>query len=319
MKIKPRLKLLSLISLMIVQATVAVSANKERVIIDADTGNEMDDLYAVLQALSSDSIDVRAVTSAHFNNPQLLTDDYWHIYPTKGINTVEISQELNEAIISGLGIEGLPLPLGCDRMVGYAWGYYEGAPIPNAPAVDFIISEARNTPEGEKLGIVVLGPVTNVAAAILRAPDIAEKLKCYVLGMRYDFETGAWNKNTFNTRNDINGTDILLDCEALELVVIPGNVSRNLVFDREQTLEKLAGNHPVLEMLSKRWDEVSAGESWIMWDLALVQYVIDNSIAETVIVSSPPENVQREITVLKSIDTESIKASFWETVQHLKE
>lgn len=130
---------------------VPTTAQKKGIIIDADTGNEMDDFYAIVSALLDDQLDVTALISAHFNNPQLLTDSLWHIYPTDNINTLQISQDENEELLSRMDMENIPHPMGCDRMIGYAWGYYPGAPIPSSPGVDHIIAEAKKASPGKKL------------------------------------------------------------------------------------------------------------------------------------------------------------------------
>jgi inosine-uridine nucleoside N-ribohydrolase len=284
----------------------------QKFILDADTGNEMDDLYALVKALKCDEMDVIGVTSSHFNNTQLLTDEYWHIYPTANINTVKISQELNEKILGYLNKEHIPHPIGCDRMVGYSWGYYDGAPIPNSPAVEFIIETANKFDHSEKLNIICLGAVTNIAAAILRDTSISSNIRLYILSMSLT-DSGAWNKNSFNARNDINALDIILNDKELELIVIPGNVSRNLVFERKSSAEMLSKKKsPLNKLLLDRWDEVSAGETWIMWDLALVEFIINPEVGKMEQFLTPPENTPRKIDVISEIDPAAIEKNFWE-------
>ena len=286
-------------------------------ILDADTGNEMDDLYAIVRCIIDEDVELQALTSAHFNNTQLLTDSLWHIYPTKGINTVAISQEINEQLLRNLNSMDIPHPFGAERIVGYSWGYYEGAPIPESPAIDMIIKEGlKHSPEN-KLNIICLGAVTNVAAAILREPSIADNIRLFALTMKYNEEHEAWNKNSFNARNDINALDQVLGNERLELFVIPGNVSRTLTFNRKETIKKLEKwDHPVVDILERRWDEVSAGESWIMWDLALVESVIHPEWSTIKLMDAPPENGGRDIYVYTDIDEEEIRREFWKQMNN---
>jgi inosine-uridine nucleoside N-ribohydrolase len=282
-------------------------------ILDADTGNELDDLYAIVRVLIDDEVTVEALTSAHFNNPQLVTDSLWHIYETRNINTVQISQEINENLLETLDRTDITHPQGADRMVGYAWGFYEGAQIPHSPATEFILQRAGEHSPGNKLNVVALGAVTNVAAAILKDPAVSENIRLFALNMRYDEVYGAWNKNSFNARNDLNGLDVILEDENLELYIIPGNVSRSLIFQRDETLQRLAGwDHPTIEILAKRWDEVSAGETWIMWDLALLEAIIHPEWATFETVQAPPENGGREIVMISDIDEEKMRQHFWE-------
>ncbi len=308
------MKILSTIVIIYISLTT-VFAQKTDIIVDADTGNEMDDLYAIVQAILDEKLNVKAVISAHFNNTQLLTDSLWHIYPTKNINTVQISQDENEKLLKSLERTEIPHPIGCDRIVGYAWGYYKGAPIPQSPGVNYIIQQAKKASKSNKLNIVCLGAVTNVAAAILLDSTIASNIKLYMLSMKYNDKRKVWNKNSFNARNDINALDIILNCKDLELYVIPGEVSRNLVFERKLTIEKLSKtDHPVCEILAKRWDEVNANKTWIMWDLALIEAIANPQFATIKQTQSPPENTQRIINVYTDIDVEKMKADFWETL-----
>ncbi len=293
------------------------TAQKTNIIIDADTGNEMDDFYAIVSALLDDQLDVTALISAHFNNPQLLTDSLWHIYPTDHINTLQISQEENVKLLDRMDKKNIPHPRGCDRMIGYAWGYYPGAPIPASPGVDHIITEAKKANPKNKLNIACLGAVTNVAAAIETDTSIAKNIRLYALNMKFDPEKATWNKNSFNARNDINGLDVLLNNPDLEMIIMPGNISKDLVFKRQTTFHKLSNiKHPVIPILKKRWDEVDAGNTWIMWDLALIEAIANPTYATAKKYNTPPENTQRKIKVYTTIDAEKMKDQFWKKLQH---
>jgi inosine-uridine nucleoside N-ribohydrolase len=284
-------------------------------IIDADTGNEMDDLYAIARALSPDGLHVIALQSAHFNNPQLLTDPNWNSYPTDSINTLEISQQLNEHLAAETGYWMVPTLSGCDRMLGFAWGYYAGAPVPTSPATRFIIDKAGKSDPDNKLNIICLGPSTNVAAAIAAAPEIAGNLRVFILGAKYDLKRKAWNKNEFNIRNDLNAFDLLLNTEGLELWVMPANIAQALTFQRKSSFQKLgACSTPLCRRLTKRWDAVSAGTSWIMWDLALIEAILHPDWAEWDKVRTPPENNRRKINLCTSINAPLMEAGFWQSL-----
>ena len=289
-----------------------ILAQQKSLIIDADTGNEMDDLYAIVRALADENLKVIGITSAHFNNPQLLTDSLWHIYPTEDINTLQISQDLNEEILQSMDMESIPHPKGCDQMVGYAWGYYEGAPIPKSPATEFIIEQAKKHSPQNKLNVMCLGPVTNVASAILQESSIASSIRLYCLTMKYDVEEGVWNKNSFNARNDINGLDIVLNEKDLECWITPGTVAKKLQFNHKRSVRKLQKiDSPTATILEERWEEVSAGESWIMWDLALVEAFINPKYATVEKRKAPPENTDRMLHVYIDIKEKKMIKEFW--------
>lgn len=95
-------------------------AQKQKVWPDADTGNEMDDLYAIVRLIKASQIELMGLSSAHYNNPDLLVFEKWNAYDTKGLNTLAESQRLNEQILKALGRLHIVHPLGADRKIGLA-------------------------------------------------------------------------------------------------------------------------------------------------------------------------------------------------------
>ncbi len=293
-------------------------AQKAKFIIDADTGNEMDDLYAIVRVFDEDEVELQGLISAHFNNPQLVTDLMWNSYSTKNINTLQLSQVENERLLKECKMKHIPHPPGCEKMVGYSWGYYEGAQVPRSQGVDFIIEMAKKASPENKLNVVCLGAVTNAATAILTEPSIVPNIRLFILNMKYNVERKVWNKNEFNTRNDLNATDIVLNHKDLELIVIPASVAGALTFNRTDTRQRLAEyDNAVSRNLSTRWDKVSAGDSWIMWDLALIEAILHPEFATLEKGLTPPENMQREINIYTGIDAEAMRKDFWQTYEKL--
>jgi len=291
-------------------------ANSKSFILDSDTGNEMDDLYAIVRAVKDPNIKLIGLISAHFNNPQLVTDSFWHIYPTKNINTIQISQELNEEILDSLDRLDIPHPIGCSKMVGYAWGYYPGAQIPTSPGVDFIIEQAKKHSPENKLNIMCIGAVTNPAAAVLQDSTIAENIRVYFLSTKYNVTQKIWNKNSFNARCDPNALDILLNNSKIECVVIPSNISHKCHFNKQRTMQELDQiNQPFAPILKRRWEEVNAGDKWIMWDVALVEAFIHPEFATIEKRMTPPENTQRMIDVIIDIDADKMRNDFWKIIK----
>jgi inosine-uridine nucleoside N-ribohydrolase len=298
--------------------TCGLNAQTGRYILDADTGNEMDDLYAIARAVAPDGLPIDVLSSAHFNNLQLLTDEQWNSYEVEGLNTLEESQRLNELLLKETDRTDIPAIRGCNRMLGFAWGYYEGAPIPESPATQWIIEEARKANPQEKLNIICLGAVTNAAAAIAAAPDIIPKVRVYMLGAQYDAKGRFWNKSEFNIRNDLNGFDLLLSTEGLELWVMPASTARALQFQKDDTLEKLAAkSSPLRQRLADRWAQVNGGPSWTMWDLALIEAILHPEMATVKKRRVPPENGKRKIWVYTAIDDDAMRADFWQALEDL--
>ena len=73
-------------------STLMISAQNQRVIIDADTGNEVDDLYALARILLDPSIEVTALNAAHWQT------SHWTVE-----NSMENSHRLNQELLGKLG------------------------------------------------------------------------------------------------------------------------------------------------------------------------------------------------------------------------
>ncbi len=289
------------------------SAQKQKVWLDADTGNEMDDLYAIVRLVKDLNIELVGISSAHFNNPDLLVFEKWNAYPTKGLNTVAESQRLNAEILKAMGRTDIPHPLGADRQIGRAWGQQDPR---DSEAARAIIAAANAMPEGQKLDVITIGAMTNIASALILAPEIKSRIRCFALGAQYNPQTKVWNKNEFNIRNDLNAFDYLLNLEGFDFTVMSLEAAYPLQFNREDTYQRLDENHKVEKILENRWREQNPQDKTrIMWDLALVEAYLKPELAKIETASTPPENNQREIRVYAKIDEKALADDFWNVLK----
>ena len=142
-------------------------AQKRQVWLDADTGNEMDDLYAIARLVKEPTIDLVGLSSAHFNNADLVIFEKWNAYDAKNLITVNESQRLNVQILQALNRMDIPHPIGADRQIGRAWG---GEEPRDSPAARGIIAAAKAMRAGQKLDVITIGALTNIATAVMLAP-----------------------------------------------------------------------------------------------------------------------------------------------------
>jgi inosine-uridine nucleoside N-ribohydrolase len=277
--------------------------------LDADSGNEMDDLYALFRVLMEPGLAIAGLSSVHFNNADLVAFEHWNQYPTAGIDTVGISQSLHEALLAALGRADLPHPRGADRQMGRAWG---GRQPRDCPAARALIAAAHAQSPDTKLLVLGLGAVTNLASALALDPAIADRLSIHLLAGDHDPATGAWNKNEFNVRNDLNGFDFLLDHPTLELAIMPISTARRYVYNKVETLNALSEDVPAEKMLRDRWQETNPqDQTRVLWDLALVQAVLRPELARLAPARTPPENTAREIRLYREIDVAGMRADFF--------
>lgn len=139
-----------------------------RVIVSSDVRNEADDQFAVAHHLLTPIFDVRAVVAAHYESKAPGTR-----------TTMERSYEELLKLMEASGIEDVPALRGCDAPLS------SEADAPECEGADFIIREALRE-DSRPLYIAAQGALTDVAAALNRRPEIAEKLTViWIGGMNY--------------------------------------------------------------------------------------------------------------------------------------
>ncbi len=192
-----------------------------KIIIDTDPGQ--DDAVAILLAFGSpDEIEVLGITAVAGNVPLHLT-------------------EKNARIICELADrQDIPVYAGCDRPLGRPLVTAEhvhgktgldgpALPDPTMPlqeqhAVDYIIETLRAHDAGT-VTLCPLGPLTNIATALQRAPDIAEKIQQIVLMGGAYFQVGNITPAAeFNIYVDPQAADIVFG-SGIDIVVMPLDVT----------------------------------------------------------------------------------------------
>jgi purine nucleosidase len=289
-------------------------AQKQKVWLDADTGNEMDDVYAIIRLLwAKDQVDIVGLSSAHFNNADLLTFDKWNQYNTRTLSPVHESQRLNEEILKTMNLENIPHPLGADRQMGRAWGQTNPRSSATTEALMKVIKSLK---PNEKLDILTIGAVTNIASLIAQDSTVKSKIRLFSMGLRYNVEQKYWSKNDFNSRCDLNGMDFLFDQKNLDWTIITIETCLPYRFQREETYAHFDDKNPVEQLMEKRWVETNPQDKErILWDLALVQAYLLPQHAQVLNVSGPPENGQNPVKIYSKIDTKAFYDDFWTHVE----
>lgn len=108
---------------------------------------------------------------------------------------MENSHRINAVLVGYLGVDVPTKRGGVNRM--FDWG----DKAQHSAAAYEIIKQAHAMPEGEKLMVVALGALTNVASAIFIDPSIESKISLYWLGT--NLEDGVIYNTDFNCVMDI--------------------------------------------------------------------------------------------------------------------
>ncbi len=283
---------------------------KPALIIDADTANEVDDLFAVVRAIGAPEFDLLGITSAQFHTSPLASD-----------LTANESQEINKAIIRLLDRNDIASPLGSNQPLTSV-----DQPQPSA-ATDFIVAEAHKMKGDQKLQLVILGSCTNVASAIMIDPTIVPKIQVHYLGFWHTPETNLYDKQEFNSGNDTLAVNFLLDHPTLDMSVMTATTSQHLVFEKRVVNEKLKGKGGINDYLVNRWEtynrwwteEDPLKNQWIMWDVAIIEALAHPEWTTTQTFLTPPENTRRNIKIHTAIDVQKMEADFWRHVEKLSD
>lgn len=300
--------LLFIFSIIILGSCISKTDNRINIIIDADTANEVDDLFALAGAMASDEFNILGISSAQFHTSPLASD-----------NTVSESQKMNEELIRLAGRTDISLPLGANKPL-------ESMVKPNnSPASKFIVDQANLVAAGDSLVLVILGSCTNVASAILQDPGIIPKIRVYYLGIWHNPATNEYDKKEFNSGNDTLAVDLLLSMPGLDLTIMSATTSQYLVFDKDLTRSELADNGDLGEYLMNRWDtfnrwwkpEDSVKQDWIMWDVAILESIAEPELAEKKTFLTPADLGARPVTIYTKIDQVEMEKRFWSKVDNL--
>lgn len=180
-----------------------------KIIIDTDPGQ--DDAVAILLALASPELEVLGLTVVAGNVPLAHTErNARAICELAGRADLPVYAGCDAPLVRPLvtaehvhgktGLDGVVLP-------------EPGMPLAPGHAVDFLIDTLRREPAGT-VTLVPIGPLTNIAAAFQRAPDIIERVQEIVLMGGAYFEVG-----NITPAAEFN---IYVDPEAAQIVLASG-------------------------------------------------------------------------------------------------
>ena len=192
-----------------------------KIIIDTDPGQ--DDAVAILLALASpEDVDVLGITAVAGNVPLPLTEKNARI-------VCELAGKPETRVFAGCDAPLKRKLVTAEHVHGKTG--LDGPPIadPTMPlqeqhAVDFIIETLRTEPSGT-VTLCPIGPMTNIATAFERAPDIVERVQEIVMMGGAYFEVGNITPAAeFNIYVDPEAAEIVFK-SGVPLVVMPLDVT----------------------------------------------------------------------------------------------
>src|SRR5689334_795983 len=150
---------------------------KTRVIFDTDANNELDDQHAMAYLFFNEpTFDLAGVT----------------VNATRGGGEVQNHYQEAERVMRLCGFKNdLPLYTGANKNFDVIKDQLDSGSFDGQGAVDFIIQEAHREAK-QKLVVIAVGKLTNLALALMKDPSLSEKIKIVWLGSNYP-EPGEYN------------------------------------------------------------------------------------------------------------------------------
>ncbi len=218
---------------------------RRRVIIDTDAKNEADDQYAIVHALLSPTLDVRGLVPAHFGTERS-TD-----------SMLESRAEI-DLLLELMDLDGrITVANGAEAAIAD-----EDTPLPSAGA-ELIIAESLLATGDEPLFVAFLGPLTDMASAIMMDPEIVDRdvVVVWIGGMGYGVDW-SYPAVEFNLRNDISAANVVFD-SGMIVWQVPAPVYSMVSVGYAELEEKIGGTSRLADYLIGQlveWNATHHGE-----------------------------------------------------------
>ena len=304
----------------------ALSDSGIPVIFDTDANNELDDQHALAYLLLNDQtfIVLGITTNATYNGGEIEE----HVKEAQRVVDL-VGWKDKIAVITGANGDFPEIREHLDQ------DEYDGS-----EAVDFIIAEAMKK-RREKLVLLPVGKLTNVALALEKKPSIAKKIRVVWLGANYP------DPGEYNLENDTASLNYILKTEVpFEIATVRYGDTTGTAYvkaKRKNIYIRMPGLGPVVDEpvtgrhggsftcfgdysvdLFRHINHLEDGCFRSLFDMAAVAIVKDPAWAEAIEIPSPlyidnawveqPEN-SRMITIWENFNADAIMADFYATLE----
>jgi purine nucleosidase len=205
--------------------------HRRRVIIDTDAKNEADDQFAIVQALLSPSLEVRGLIAAHFG-------------ASRSDRSMEDSRDEIDLLLRLMDLDGqIAVADGARTQIPDASSALDSA------GARLIIDESKLASVADPLYVAFLGPLTDMASAILLDPDIIHRdiVVIWIGGVGYD-GVETYPGIEFNLRNDITAANVVYD-SGITIWQVPSNVYSQVSVSYTELEERIGGTSKLADYL----------------------------------------------------------------------
>lgn len=242
-------------------------------VLDTDTYNEIDDQFAVVYALlSPERLNVEAIYAAPFFNDRSTG-------PGDGME-----KSYDEILRLLERLDRSPEQFVYKGSTGYLTNN-QAQPFQSDAALDLV--QRALGPREKPLYVVAIGAITNVASAILIEPAILDRIVVVWLGGH----ALHWpHTKEFNLQQDVAASRLIFDC-GVPLVHIPCmGVTTHLLTTVAEIERYVQGQGAIGDYLSGIFTAYHADHfAWskVLWDIATIAYLVNDSWVPTTLVYSP--------------------------------
>lgn len=278
-----------------------------RVITNTDAKNEADDQFAIVHALLSPKFDNIGFIAAHYGT-------------RKASDSLERSHAELQRIFKLMGIQkdGVLFRGAATALPD------EATPVPSAGA-ELIIAEARKDDE-RPLYVTFMGPLTDMASALLMAPDIKDRLTVIWIG------GGAYPHGgpEYNLYNDIAAANVVFG-SGVKLWQVPRDVYQTVAVSIAELEYRVRPNGSVGKYLCEQMDQYAAtpaglagtyrtGEVWCLGDTPAISLILFEQPQDHVMRPAPrfnedmsyaPGRGDHQIRVYERFDTRFAMEDFY--------
>ncbi|MBW0000588.1 MAG: nucleoside hydrolase [Verrucomicrobia bacterium] len=191
-------------------------SKKVRVILNTDAKNEADDQYAIVHAILTPLFDLHGIIPAHFGD-------------RRGPGSLQASHEEVLKLLDLMNLAGrIPIHPGAPGALPD-----EKTAVPSEGSA-LIIGEALKD-DPRPLHVAFLGPLTDMASALLEEPAIAERNVRVVWIGGEDWPVGGWE---FNLSNDVNAANVVFRSK-VEVWQIPSTIYKRMAVSYAELVERV--------------------------------------------------------------------------------
>ncbi len=234
-------------------------------VLDTDAYNEIDDQFAIAYAIKSpDRVNLKALYAAPFHNGRSSG-------PRDGM---EKSYDEILKIVSLAGREDL-------RSVTFRGSIEylrdEKTPV-ESEAMRDLIERARGYSHEKPLYVAAIGAITNVASAVIAAPDIIDKIVIVWLGGH----AHNWrNTREFNMFQDVAAARVIFGCGAAVVQLPCMGVVSSFYTTKPELEYWLMDKNPLADYLARNTiaeaESYASGRVWsrVIWDVTTIAWLVD--------------------------------------------